>query len=93
MRHLFENPTILGYSGMTGWAINNAMLGDGFIRPHFFNNLTVGDYSSENIVNAWINSAKWGYGGGSMESMFRAVDEDGQEWKLANKAVVKGRKF
>ena len=94
IRTLFVNPTILGYAGSTGWKINDAMLGGGFIRPHFFANLRAsgsGPYSSRTLVNAWMEAAKWGYGGGGMESLFRAIDVDGQEWKLSKGEIVTGR--
>ena len=94
IRSLFINPTILGYAGSTGWKINDAMLGGGFIRPHFFANLRAsgaGPYSSATIVKAWMEAAKWGYGGGGMESMFRAIDVNGQESKLVNGEIVLGR--
>lgn len=94
MRQLFVNPTILGYAGSTGWKINDAMLGGGFIRTHFFANLRAagsGPYDSQTMVKAWMDAAAWGYGGGGMESLFRAIDNTGQEWKVVNKKVVAGR--
>jgi len=33
------------------------------------------------------------YGGGPIEDMFRAVDIAGQEWKIVNARIVKGRKL
>lgn len=94
IRELFANPTILGYAGSTGWKINDAMLGGGFIRPHFFANLRAsgpGPYNSATLVNAWMDAAKWGYGGSAMESLFRAIDADGRESRLSNGQVVSGR--
>ena len=93
IRSLFDNPTILGYSDSTGWKINDAMLGGGFIRKHFFANLGVGPlFTSKAVVRAWLTAAAAGYDK-SMQKMFRAVDEDGQEWKLENGEVVLGRRF
>jgi hypothetical protein len=65
------------------------MLGGGSIRSHFFANIQGG----ENIVDAWLHSALDGYGGTSKESMFCAVDEDGQEWTIVDSKIVKGWKI
>lgn len=93
-RALFDNPVMLGYAGGTGFQINNAMLGGGFIRKDFFarvEELSGGD--PDTLRHAWLETANWGYGGTDMEKLFRAVDEDGQEWQLENKKITKGRKF
>ena len=92
LRELFGNPLILGYAGSTGWKINNAMLGGGFIKSAFFNRLGL-ERSATTVRNAWMATANQGYGGGSIEGMFRAIDPDGQEWTLGKKKIVKGRKF
>jgi hypothetical protein len=42
--------------------------------------------------NAWLETAAWGYGGGDYGGIFRAVDQDGQEWLLSGKNIVKGPK-
>jgi hypothetical protein len=93
MRELFDNPTILGYAGSTGWKINDAMLGGGFIRANFFENLrrnTMAPYYSPDFVDAWMGAAQAGYGGGPMEGLFRAVDAQGQMWELQGGKIVKG---
>ena len=92
IRELFLNPAILGYSGSTGWAINNSMLGGGFIRNHFFSQIK-DTSSSDDLVDAWMDCARRGYGGGPNEWKFRAVDSDGQEWMLSDSKIKKGRKF
>lgn len=94
LRELFDNPTILGYTGRTGWQISNAMLGGGFIREHFFANLCshypAAHVDSEAFVDAWMQAAKAGYAGTPMESLFRAVDCYGQMWDLQRGEIVKG---
>jgi hypothetical protein len=89
IRELFFNPIVLGYSDHTRSVVNAAMLGGGNIRSHFFANVQNG----ENLVDAWLHSGLEGYGGTSKESMFCAVDEDGQEWTLAGSKIVKGWKI
>ncbi len=94
-RTLFNNPVLLGYASMTGSGINDAMLGGGFITNAFFSRVrTKLAQNDRNAVrNAWMETANWGYGGGALESKFRAVDADGQEWMLSGKKVVAGRKL
>ena len=93
-RTLFDAPVLLGYARMCGVAINTAMMGGGFIANAFFGR--VANKRAQNDRNAardaWMETANAGYGGGDIEDMFRAVDEDGQEWKLSGKTIVKGRK-
>jgi hypothetical protein len=94
-RTLFDNPVLLGYAAMCGVAINQAMLGGGFIANAFFgrvrNKRALNDRNAAR--DAWMETANAGYGGGAIESMFRAVDQDGQEWMLSGKQIVKGRKL
>lgn len=93
-RTLFDNPVMLGYAASTGYQINNAMLGGGFIRKDFFARVQELSGNDPNALrNAWLETANWGYGGSDMEKLFRAVDEDGQEWQLESKKITKGRKF
>ena len=94
MRKLFGPHVLLGFSGSTGASMVNAMLGGGFIkRDHFFANLKGDTQKLDAVVQAWMKAASWGYGGGAIEGLFRAVDMAGQEWKLAGKKIVAGRKF
>jgi hypothetical protein len=67
------------------------MLGGGFITNHFFKRVEGHITDPVAIRNAWMETALRGYGGGSQEGIFRAVDPDGQEWKLLNRKIVKGR--
>jgi hypothetical protein len=94
MRKLFDQHVLLGFSGMTGATMVNALLGAGFIKQnHFFANLKGDTQKLEGVVQAWMTAASWGYGGGGIEDLFRAVDMSGQEWRLSGKKIVKGRKF
>lgn len=94
LRELFPKAALLGYSAATGVAINNAMLGGGFIRrKHFFDRLPRGEITGAACVWAWMGAAQTGYTGNSLADRFRAVTAAGQEWKLAGGKIVKGRRF
>ena len=91
IRSLFNNPLMLGFAGLTGWRIVDAMLGNGFIKPPqaFFERLS-DSADPSNIRDAWMETAKFGYGGNpEMEPKFRAVDPDGQSWCLKDKKIIK----
>lgn len=91
MRELFDNPTILGYTARSGWKITNAMLGGGFLRAHFFEQLRHrSTHRSADFVSAWLGAAKAGYGGSPMEGLFCAVDNEGQTWRLRGGEIVPG---
>lgn len=94
MRRLFNQPLMLGFAGLTGWRIVNAMLGADFIPANraFFSRISNPGDAAE-VRDAWMETALWGYGGGTMEDLFRAVDPDGQEWKLSKKQIVKGTTY
>jgi hypothetical protein len=40
-----------------------------------------------------MQAALAGHGGSEIEGRFRAIDPDGQEWKIANNKIVQGRKI
>jgi hypothetical protein len=84
IRELFFNPTILGYAEQCDVTKNTAMMGGGSNPSHFFANIR----SGADLVNAWLQSGLSNYP--SKQSMFRAFDPDGQEWKLDASKVVKG---
>lgn len=94
LRKLFGNHVLLGFAGLTGWKVVDALLGGGFIKPrHFFNRVTGQIDNPAAIRNAWLRTALQGYGGGGYESRFRAIDPNGQEWHLRNNKIVRGRKI
>lgn len=94
LRSLFDNPVILGFAGLTGWKVADAMLGGGFLRrKHFFNNVRGSVDDSAGQCEAWMEAAQAGYSDSSLESLFRAVDIGGQEWKLVDGKIVQGRKL
>ena len=94
LRVLFGPHVLLGFAGLTGWKMVDAMLGAGFIKKgHFFDNVAEHADDFDAIVQAWMNAAKKGYGGSDMESRFRCIDRDGREWKLEKGRIKKGRKF
>jgi hypothetical protein len=94
LRKLFGKHLLLGFDGETGWKMVDAMLGNGFIKKeHFFANVKgqIGDLKA--VRNAWMKAAQAGYGSVSNEDKFRAIDVDGQGWKLKDKKIVKWTKF
>jgi hypothetical protein len=96
MRKLFGGHTALGFTGKTEWEIVNNLLGAGTIQPnHFFRQYW--PHAAESFPNdglwarrAWMEAARIGYGGQAIEGRFRAVDFDGQSWKLAGGKIVPG---
>lgn len=94
LRTLFGEHVLLGFAGLTGWRMVDALLGGGFIKKeHFFDRLSPGKLEPAAIRDAWMRTARRGYGGGDLEGRFRAVDPDGQEWRLTGGKIVRGRKF
>lgn len=45
------------------------------------------------LTDAWMQTAKLGYAGGSLENRFAAVDAAGQRWILRDKKIVKDSKL
>lgn len=95
MRLLFGQHLLLGFAGLTGWRMVDAMLGGGFIKADasFFGRLRERDISADVVRDAWMTTARFGYGGGGNESKFRAIDPNGQEWRLQDGKIVRGRKI
>lgn len=91
IRHLFDNPLILGFKGTTGRLLVDAVLGGSKIRDHFFKRIGNDKADLVAVRNAWLETAIFEYGGGEYEDNFRALDPNGQEWKLRNKKIVAGR--
>ncbi len=95
MRTLFGPHVLLGFNGLTGWKMVDAMLGGGFIGAgrHFFDRVVGKDSDAAGVRDAWMETAKFGYGGSDNESKFRAIDPDGREWKLQKGEIRPGRRF
>jgi hypothetical protein len=95
MRSLLGNHVLLGFAGLTGWKMVDAMLGGDFIKGenHFFARVKGKESDAVAVRDAWMETAKFGYGKSENESKFRAVDPDGQEWKLQKGEIVRGRKI
>lgn len=91
---LFGAHTMLGFRGVTGWKVVDAMLGAGFMagKEHFFTRVTAGSSSSE-LAAAWMATAQIGWGGDTLENRFAAVEENGQRWVLRDKKVVADAKL
>lgn len=94
LRALFGPHVLLGFAGLTGWRVVDAMLGGGFIKKgHFFERVAGHVDDPKAVCDAWMRTAKAGYGGGDMEDRFRCVDPDGQEFELRKGQISRGRKF
>ena len=94
LRKLFGEHVLLGFKGLTGWRMSDAILGGDFIKSdHFFDRVQGHEDDPVAIRDAWMKTAQKGYAGGDLEDRFRAVDRNGQEWVLRKKKIVKGRKF
>lgn len=94
LRSLFGQHVLLGFAGLTGWSMVDTMLGGGAMRNHFFKRLRDGGPQTMHAVAmAWMGAAAAWYGKGPNEAKFRAVDWEGQEWKLADGRIVEGRSF
>jgi hypothetical protein len=91
---LFGTHTMVGFRGLTGWKVVDAMLGGGFMagKQHFFARVEAGSSSAE-LTAAWMQTAKLGWAGGTLEDRFAAVDTGGQRWVLRDKQVVKDSKL
>jgi hypothetical protein len=91
---LFGNHTMIGFRAITGWKMVDAMLGAGFLagKQHFFTRVEAGSTSAV-LADAWMQTARLGYGGGTLENRFAAVEASGQRWILRDKTVVKDSKL
>jgi hypothetical protein len=90
LRNLFYPHVLLGFSGSTGVAMVDAMLGNGFIKTkHFFDNVSGKTADLDAVTKAWMTAAQTGYGSGPMADRFRAIDFDGQGWKLEGGKIKK----
>jgi hypothetical protein len=83
IRELFFFPIILGYAEQTDIATNTAMMSA--VPDRFFANYR----AKPDLINAWLQSGL--SVDPSKQSKFSAFDTDGQEWKLVDSKVVKGR--
>jgi hypothetical protein len=63
------------------------------LKKNFFDYLEDTKQDAEAVRNAWMQASLAGHGGTSNEGTFRAIDPDGQEWKIAKKEIVQGRKI
>ncbi|MBD3298154.1 MAG: hypothetical protein GF341_05820 [candidate division Zixibacteria bacterium] len=91
MRSLFgNNHLLLGFDGVTGWKVVNTILGGGNLKNDFFDRIGTSWFNLEHVRDAWMEAANEWYGGGSLESIFRAVDPDGQMWHISGGTIEKG---
>ena len=100
---LFGPHVLLGFGGMTGIDMVDVLLGGSAsdkatgkswsLKKNFFTYLKDTKQDAEAVRNAWLQAAMEGHGGTKLEGTFRAIDPDGQEWKIVNKEIVRGRKI
>lgn len=92
LRALFGQHVMLGFAGSTGWRVVDAILGGGFItKEHFFERVRDKCDDLAAVRDAWMKTARAGYGNGRLEGIFRAVDPDGQEWILRKGELMRDR--
>lgn len=89
LRTLFDQHVLLGFAGTTGVAMVDAMLGNGHIKDHFFKNVKGNTGDLDAVAQAWMKAALAGYGNGWGHERFRAIDFDGQGWKLEDGKIKK----
>lgn len=91
---LFGTHTMVGFRGITGWKVVDAALGGGFLagKRHFFSRVEATSSSAE-LTAAWMQTAKLGWSGGTLEDRFAAVDATGQRWVLRDGQVVRDAKL
>lgn len=100
---LFGPHVLLGFGGMTGIDMADVLLGGSAtvkdkgkswsLQQNFFANLKDTKKDAEAVRDAWMEAALAGHGGTEIEGTFRAIDPEGQEWKIAKKKIVRGRKI
>ncbi len=100
---LFGAHVLLGFAGMCGINMVDVLLGGSApdkdtgnswsLKKNFFANLQDSTKDAEAVRDAWMQAALVGHGGTEIEGSFRAIDPDGQEWKVAKNKIVKGRKI
>jgi hypothetical protein len=94
LRALFGRHVLLGFAGLTGWRVVDAILGGGFIKKgHFFERAVGRMDDPKALCDSWMQAARTGYGGGDMEDRFRCVNPDGREFQLIQNRIQAGRKF
>jgi hypothetical protein len=94
LRQLFGEHLLLGFAGVTGWQVTNAMFGGGaFTQNHLFHRILDGGMDAASVRDAWMKMAQFGWADSTLGTRFRAVDPDGQEWKLTDGQITTGRKF
>lgn len=94
LRALFGPHALLGFAGLTGWRVVDAMLGGGFLtKRHFFANLGGRTQDADAAVDAWMRAAQAGWSNSDLEDRFRAVDPAGQEWVLRAGKIERGRRI
>jgi hypothetical protein len=93
LRTLFGAHVMLGFAGLTGWRMVDAMLGGGFIKIHFFTRVKDCFTNPAKIRDAWMQTARDGYAKSDFEDRFRAIDPAGQEWLLNKGRITRGRRI
>lgn len=99
---LFGPHVLLGFGGMCGIDMVDVLLGgsatvqtgnEWSLKNNFFANLKGKKKDAGAVRDAWMQAALAAHGGTEIEGRFRAIDTDGQEWKISKKQIVQGRKI
>jgi hypothetical protein len=94
---LFDAPVMIGFRRRTGPKMCDAMFSGGrpkqFIHKPFFARIAGALDDPIAWRKAWLQAALEGHAGTENEDRFAAIDSDGTEWLLRNKAIVRGRKL
>ncbi len=100
LRELFGEHLLLGYAGGTNGTITNAILGGGRIHKSFkiekdksfFGRLDGKKiHDLKYVRETWMETALDAYGGRPREDLIKAIDPDGQRWRI-HKNGIKGSK-
>lgn len=105
LRELFGNPLILGYARGSVWRTNREMFSGVEFNRHgqvkrrhkhvdFFDQVGKGKADDlEHVREAWLRAVIRMIENPGKQTLFRAIDPDGTEWKVVRGKIRKGRSF
>lgn len=93
LMNLFNRPLLLGFAGTTTAGIVNAVLAPGREPAQRFFGRIADMNDLVQVRDAWLAAALHVYGQKPIAARFRAIDPDGQEWRLSKGAIITGRKI
>ena len=66
----------------------NAMLGEGFIKEHFFNRINDNIENPDKLARIWLETALAAYAKTKHVSRFASVDSQGKRWIIQSGKIV-----